>query len=200
MLAARGYFTLDYLGHGDNAALLDGGLEQWIAESRSTSKEEAHAARAHFTPRIQPDILVSTAQMRELSLRASEGSQDYVLLDARPETEYDGIVNSEAVPKAGHIAGSQSLYWRNLIRSGANPQLLDVDQLQRQFMRAGATPGESVVTYCRTGMQSSFTYFVAKYLGYRAAMYDGSVYEWVHAAGNELVVSPVPERVNAAQR
>jgi thiosulfate/3-mercaptopyruvate sulfurtransferase len=200
VLAARGYFTLDYLGHGDHAALLDGGLEQWIAESRRTSKEEVHAARAHFTPHIQPDILVSAAQMRELSLGASKGSQDYVLLDARPKTEYDGIVNSEAVPKAGHIAGSQSLYWRKLVRSDTNPQLLDLGQMQRQFMSAGATPGKSVITYCRTGMQSSFTYFVAKYLGYRAAMYDGSVYEWVHAAGNELVVSPVAERVNGAQR
>ncbi len=43
-------------------------------------------------------------------------------------------------------------------------------------------------------MQSSFTYFVAKYLGYDAAMYDGSVYEWVHAAGNNLVVSPTVDR------
>lgn len=199
VLAARAYFTLDYLGHGDHVALLDGGLEKWIAESRRTSKEEIHPVRAHFSPRLRPDIVVSTAQMRELSLRATKGSPEYVLVDARPAAEYDGVVNSEAVPKAGHIAGSQSLYWRKLIRSEANPLLLDSDQLQQQFMRAGATPGKSVVTYCRTGMQSSFTYFVAKYLGYRASMYDGSIYEWVHAAGNELVASPVPERVNGAQ-
>jgi thiosulfate/3-mercaptopyruvate sulfurtransferase len=194
VLAARAYFTLDYLGHSDHAALLDGGLETWIAESRKTSTEEVHPARAHFTPHVQPDVLVSTARMRELSLLAVNGVPDYVLLDARPLTEYTGIVNSEAVPKPGHIAGSQNLYWKKLILSDANPQLLDAEQLQQQFMRAGAVPGKSVITYCRTGMQSSFTYFVAKYLGYRAAMYDGSVYEWVHAAGNELVVSPVPER------
>ncbi len=195
--AARAYFTLDYLGHGDHAALLDGGLEAWIAESRRTSKDEATPVHAHFTPHVQPEILVSSLQMREASLRASNGNSDYILLDARPVMEHDGIVNSEAVPKAGHIAGSQSLYWRKLIRSDANPQLLDPEQLQKQFMRAGAVPGKSVITYCRTGMQSSFTYFVAKYLGYRAAMYDGSVYEWVNAAGNDLVVSPVPERANA---
>ena len=87
-----------------------------------------------------------------------------------------------------------------MIRSEANPQLLDPEQLQQQFMRAGAVPGKSVITYCRTGMQSSFTYFVAKYLGYRAAMYDGSVYEWVRAAGNELVKSPVPERASTAHQ
>ena len=199
VLAARAYFTLDYLGHGDHAALLDGGVEKWIAESRRTSKEEVHPVRAHFIPRIQPDILVSTAQMRELSLRVIKGSLDYVLIDARPEAEYDGTVNSEAVPKAGHIAGSQSLYWRKLIRPDANPLLLDSDQLQQQFGRVGARPGKSVITYCRTGMQSSFTYFVAKYMGYRASMYDGSIYEWVHAAGNELVVSPVPKRASNSQ-
>ena len=200
VLAARAYFTLDYLGHGDHVALLDGGLETWIAESRNTSTEETTAARAHFTPHIQPGILVSTARMRELSLGVNQGVPDYVLLDARPMTEYTGIVNSEAVPKAGHIAGSQSLYWKKLIRSDANPQLLDPEQLQKQFTRAGAAPGKSVITYCRTGMQSSFTYFVAKYLGYPAAMYDGSVYEWVHAAGNELVKSPVPERASTAHQ
>ena len=200
VLAARLYFTLDYIGHGDQAALLDGGLETWIAESRRTSKEEATPVHAHFTPHVQPDVLVSTAQMRELSLGVNKGVLDFVLLDARPLAEYTGIVNSEAVPKAGHIAGSQSLYWRKLIRSDANPQLLDPEQLQQQFTRAGAAPGKSVITYCRTGMQSSFTYFVAKYLGYRAAMYDGSVYEWVHSAGNELVISPAPERAAAVHR
>ena len=200
VLAARAYFTLDYLGHADHAALLDGGQETWIAESRRTSKEETVPARAHLTPHVQPDILVSTARMRELSLGVNQGILNYVLLDARPLAEFTGLVNSEAVPKAGHIVGSQSLYWKKLIRSEANPQLLDPEQLQQQFIRAGAVPGKSVITYCRTGMQSSFTYFVAKYLGYPAAMYDGSVYEWVRAAGNELVKSPVPEHASTAHQ
>ena len=153
VLAARAYFTLDYLGHADHAALLDGGQETWIAESRRTSKEETVPARAHFTPHVQPDILVSTARMRELSLGVNQGVSNYVLLDARPLAEFAGLVNSEAVPKAGHIVGSQSLYWKKLIRSEANPQLLDPEQLQEQFIRAGAVPGKSVITYCRTGMQ-----------------------------------------------
>ena len=133
VLAARAYFTLDYLGHGDQAALLDGGLKTWIAESRRTSKEEPPVARAEFSPHVHPDILVSTAQMRQLSLGASKGASDYVLLDARPVAEHTGVVNSESIPQAGHIAGSQSLYWKKLIRSDANPQLLDPEELQQQF-------------------------------------------------------------------
>ena len=192
VLAARAYFTLDYLGYGDRAALLDGGVTAWVAESRRTSKDEAPVARAEFSPRVHADIVVSTAQMRRLSFGACNAASDYALLDARPVAEYAGIVNSESVPQAGHIAGSQSLYWKKLIRSDANPRLLDPKQLQEQFVHAGAAPGKSVITYCRTGMQSSFTYFVARYLGYRAAMYDGSVYEWVRAAGHPLVTSTEP--------
>jgi thiosulfate/3-mercaptopyruvate sulfurtransferase len=194
--AARAYFTLDYLGHGDQVALLDGGLKAWIAESRKTSKDEPPVARAEFNARVHSDILVSTARMRRLSLGAGKGDADYVLLDARPVAEHTGVVKSESLPKAGHIAGSQSLYWKNLIRSDANPRLRDQEELRKQFTRSGAVPGKSVITYCRTGMQSSFTYFVARYLGYQAAMYDGSVYEWVRAAGNPLVTSTAPQRAS----
>jgi len=196
VLAARAYFTLDYLGLGDRVALLDGGLKAWISESRKTSKDEPSAARGHFSPHVNPHILVTTAEMRQLSLDATKGASDYALLDARPAAEHTGVVNSESIAQAGHIAGSKSLHWKKLIRSEANPQLLGVEELQQEFVLAGAGPGKSVVTYCRTGMQSSFTYFVAKYLGYRAAMYDGSVYEWVRTAGNVLVSSPAPERAS----
>jgi thiosulfate/3-mercaptopyruvate sulfurtransferase len=190
VLAARAYFTLDYLGHGDHAALLNGGLRKWVGEARIWSKKQVAAVRQEFRPRINQEILVNTAQMRQMSLDSGEHVSDYVLLDARPVAEHVGIVKSESVPQAGHISGSRSLYWKKLTHSDSTPQLLDVEELQRQFQNAGATPGKAVITYCRTGMQSSFTYFVARYLGYKAAMYDGSVYEWVRTPGNALVRSP----------
>ena len=200
LLAARAYFTLDYLGHGDDASLLDGGLEKWRLEARPISRDEPHAIRAHFTPHVQPEILISSAAMLNLSRDVTSGrSSRYVVLDARPVKEFDGAVNSEAVPKTGHIAGAHSLHWKRLIASETMPVLPDPAELQSQFSRAGAAPGQTVVTYCRTGMKSSFTYFVAKYLGYRAAMYDGSVYEWVHGTGNELVISPRPSIVGATR-
>src|SRR5215472_5359150 len=198
VFAARAYFTLDYLGHGDHAALLDGGLEKWAAEARPLSQDNVHSAPARFTPRLQPDILISTAEVRRLITEPPNGgAAAYVLLDARPVNEFDGVVNSEAVAKAGHISGSHSLYWKKLIRSEANPALLNPPELEDQFRRAGLQQGQRVITYCRTGMQSSFTYFVAKYLGHTAAMYDGSIYEWV-SSGNDLVVSPARTRMSSA--
>ncbi|MBV9067874.1 MAG: hypothetical protein JO093_14215 [Acidobacteria bacterium] len=37
------------------------------------------------------------------------------------------------------------------------------------------------IVYCRTGMQASMTYFVLRYLGYDASLYDGSFIEWSKA-------------------
>jgi 3-mercaptopyruvate sulfurtransferase SseA len=61
--------------------------------------------------------------------------------------------------------------------------------MEKAFSDADVRTGQTVITYCRTGMQSSVLYFVAKYLGYSAAMYDGSVFEWVQAKGEDLVTS-----------
>jgi len=196
VLAARAYFTLDYLGHGDQAALLDGGLKNWRRESRPISEDQPRIDRGDFHPHIRPEILINTPQMNHLSRIATEknSGSDSVLLDARPMAEHTGAVYSDSISQAGHIAGSQSLYWKNLIHSEADPELLDPGELQQQFENAGALPQKLVVTYCRTGMQSSFTYFVAKYLGYRTAMYDGSVYEWVRSSGGSLVTSPEASR------
>ena len=202
VLAARAYFTLDYLGHGDQTALLDGGVKTWLRESRPVSQDRPQVDRGPFHSRIRPEILISTAQMQHLSQIATENTRasDAVLLDARPMAEHTGLLYSDSIPQAGHIAGSESLYWKTLIRSDADPKLLDPEELQRRFENAGVLPEKFVVTYCRTGMQSSFTYFVAKYLGYRAAMYDGSVYEWVRTSGDPLVRSPEVDRTPPTHR
>jgi thiosulfate/3-mercaptopyruvate sulfurtransferase len=36
----------------------------------------------------------------------------------------------------------------------------------------------TVVVYCRTGVQASWDYFVARYLGYQTKMYDGGFIDW----------------------
>ena len=40
-MATRLFFTMDYLGHGNQAALLDGGLDQWIRESGPLRRKQA---------------------------------------------------------------------------------------------------------------------------------------------------------------
>jgi 3-mercaptopyruvate sulfurtransferase SseA len=74
---------------------------------------------------------------------------------------------------------SSTADWRSgRPRAGPSPGMRPTAELRRLFERTGVTPGRPAVAYCRTGAQSSRTYFVAKYLGYDVTMYDGSFIEW----------------------
>jgi len=173
LFAARAYFTLDYLGLAEHAALLDGGLEKWRAEQRPLATEAPPAKAAQLTIAPRREILVGTERMSELAQKKSA-----TLIDARPVKEFTGEQLSEDVQKRGHIPGAKSLYWMDMLVSRENPVLKSEAELRRMYAEAQASPGRPLVTYCRTGMQSSFDYFVAKYLGYDPAMYDASFYEW----------------------
>jgi thiosulfate/3-mercaptopyruvate sulfurtransferase len=50
--------------------------------------------------------------------------------------------------------------------------------LKAQFAQAGVTEGQSVITYCHIGQQASLVWFAARYLGFKARLYDGSFQDW----------------------
>jgi thiosulfate/3-mercaptopyruvate sulfurtransferase len=175
LFAARAYFTLDYLGLGDHAALLNGGLEKWKAEKRPLSAEEPKPVAGKLTVKANPDILLNVRDMQTLAL---EKSGSAAILDARPDDEFTGAKLSEEVSRAGHIPHAAGLFWMKNLESTANPVLRPEAELRRMYSALGAGPQKKVVSYCRSGMQSSFDYFVAKYLGYDTGMYDGSFFEW----------------------
>jgi thiosulfate/3-mercaptopyruvate sulfurtransferase len=175
LLAARAYFTLDYLGVAARVALLDGGLEKWTAERRPLSTEIPQSKTGTIVVSPRPEILVDTKAMRDLSQK-KPGS--VTLLDARPTKEFTGEQLSEDVAKAGHIPGAKGLFWMDMLVSRQNPVLKPEAELRRMYSAVNAKADQPLVTYCRTGMQSSFDYFVAKYLGYDPSMYDASFFEW----------------------
>jgi thiosulfate/3-mercaptopyruvate sulfurtransferase len=175
LLAARAYFTLDYLGLAANAALLDGGIEKWRAENREETQEVPQIKRGTLSIRLNPSVATDSS---EIAQALDSKSPSFVLLDARPNPEFTGAEFSEDVPKAGHIPGARNLYWRDMLTPGDIPVLRPPGELRQMMQQRGAAAGKEVITYCRTGMQSSFDYFVVKYLGYRARMYDGSFFDW----------------------
>ncbi|HEX7958801.1 MAG TPA: sulfurtransferase [Terriglobales bacterium] len=176
MLAARAYFTLDYLGLADRAALLDGGIEKWRAEKRPESLDLPNVTPHPLKVTIHPEVLVNAGAVQE-ALKQPARKRTVALMDGRPAEEFTGERLSEDVSTAGHIPSASSLYWMNNLVSKENPVLRPPGELRKLYAQAGAN-GVDVITYCRTGMQSSFDYFVAKYLGYRVSMYDGSFLEW----------------------
>lgn len=178
LAAARAFFALDYLGHGDRTALLDGGIEAWRAAGHPLSTAEPHVARGSFTARPQEERLVDAAWISE---RLDDPG--VALLDARPEAQFTGAEAGAGVPRPGHIPGAGHLFWEETLDSPGQPTLEDPASLRAMFRAAGVDPGDTVVTYCRTGMQAGFAYFVARYLGYDARLYDGSFMDWSRRAG-----------------
>lgn len=173
LAAARAFFTLDHLGHGDRTAPLDGGLERWVAERRLLTTEAPAVARGRFTPRPMSERLVDAAWVSERL-----DAPGVVLLDARPEAEFAGDVAGAGIPRPGHIPGAVNVFWQRMIRSPEDPTLLGPEGLRALVREAGVEAGDTVVAYCRTGVQASVAYFVAMHLGYETRMYDGSFIDW----------------------
>ena len=91
LLAARVYFTLDYLGHGDRASLLDGGIQKWKAEKLPVETQTVKTEPAGFTPRPRPQIVAKLDAMRDFSRTAvKNAAADVAVIDARPEEQYAG--------------------------------------------------------------------------------------------------------------
>jgi thiosulfate/3-mercaptopyruvate sulfurtransferase len=180
---------LDYLGWGDNAALLDGGLDKWKAEKRQLSTEVFEIKPGNFAPRVNPRVIAVRDVVRDVSwATANLDTPNYALIDARPNDEYTGAKADATLAKVGHIPGAVSIFWMdNHLVSKENPVLKPAQELRQIYEVAGATKDKKVVSYCRTGVQASHTYFVAKYLGYDVAMYDGSFSEWVTLEGAPVI-------------
>jgi thiosulfate/3-mercaptopyruvate sulfurtransferase len=172
LAAARAFMALEYLGH-PRVSLLDGGLPAWQAAGATAPARAERTAAGNLSPRGNGDVVVDAAWVLE---RLDDPS--IALIDARPPAQFTGEEAGDRVPRPGHIPGARNLFWERLIVSTSEPRLQDEATLRTLFREAGAEPGRTVVTYCRTGMQSSFAYFVARYLGYETRKYDGSFVDW----------------------
>jgi thiosulfate/3-mercaptopyruvate sulfurtransferase len=187
LLAARAWVALDLLGQSRRTALLDGGLARWMAERRPIETEVRAVTPRPFAPRWQGDRVVTAAWVR-----AHLGDSAVVFVDARPAEQYAGAeppcppdrpVCGQIPPeRRGHLPGAKSLYWMNALVSQDNPVLRPMHELHELLWKptgADRRAARTVVTYCRTGMQASHDYFVARYVGYRdVRLYDGSFSEW----------------------
>lgn len=187
LLAARAWFTLDYLGLGGRAALLDGGWKRWSAEKRPVSTDIPPPRKpTSYKLRMPKDVVVLLPEVREISHALLSGDrQRLALIDARPEDDFTGAKAGD-VARPGHIPGAANVYWKKALVSADNPVLRPPGELRALFEAAGAGEKKTTVTYCYSGVQGAYDYFLLRYLGYDARLYDGSFVEW--SAARETAV------------
>ena len=169
--AARGWWTFRAFGVAD-VAVLDGGLPKWIAEGRPLEAGPAAPAPRIFEARPAIDAVRDAAQM--LELLDTHAAQ---IVDARPADRFRGEA-PEPRPglRSGHIPGSLSLPFGELIRDG---RLKSPAEIRAAFAAAGVDPSRPVVTSCGSGVTAAVLSFALDVAGGSpVGLYDGSWAEW----------------------
>ena len=170
LYAARVWWSLRVYGF-DSARILDGGIPAWVAEGRALSNADVPPPPAFFTPRAQPRLRLTTADVRSLL-----GSSDAVLIDARAPAEYRGLEGSTR--RLGHIPGAVNVPAGILVEPGSQ-RLRDVVTLRSLFHRANVARGRRIVCYDAAGIAAARVAFVLTLLGHDdVAVYDGGWSEW----------------------
>jgi thiosulfate/3-mercaptopyruvate sulfurtransferase len=170
LYAARVWWSLRVYGF-DSARILDGGMPAWLAESRPLSNADVPPPPAFFTPRAQPRLRLTTADVRALL-----GSGNSVLIDARAPAEYRGLEGSTR--RLGHIPGAVNMPAGILVEPGSQ-RLRDAATLRSLFHRANVARGRRIVCYDAAGIAAARVAFVLTLLGHDdVAVYDGGWSEW----------------------
>lgn len=174
--AARVWWMLRWVGF-DQAAILDGGLKAWTAESRQLSYVPASPSPKHLTPAVRPQVIADRDEVR-----AALDNNDIDIIDTMPGEFYRGEQAMYARP--GHITGASNI-------SGLD--LLDEQGFYRSHDELAALhDGERTaraITYCGGGIMASSNAFVMTRLGFTdVAVYIASLQEWAADPANPMTV------------
>lgn len=167
--AARGWFMFRHFG-AERVAILDGGLQKWVAEGRPTESGEPQPRTARF-PAIERQGEVATKQQLGIGL-------DAPLVDARGRARFEGTENDPRPGVApGHIPGARNLPFAALYHDDGT--FKSPDEVRRLFDEIGIDPERPFIASCGSGVTASSLIFAARRLGNRdTRLYDGSWSEW----------------------
>ena len=168
--STRALLTLQYMGLGARASLLDGGLPAWKKGGHPVTTDVPTSRTGTLTART-PLPLIVDADWVKSHVRAS----GFTIVDARNTIFYDGPP-SEHAPKPGHIPGSVNIVFET--PWDENNRLLPETRLRELFTKAGVKPNDTIVAYCHIGQQATALLFAAETLGYDVKLYDGSFQDW----------------------
>jgi thiosulfate/3-mercaptopyruvate sulfurtransferase len=185
--AAFAFWILKYYGV-EKVVLMNGGRKKWLAEDRDVTRDPPSFNKTAFKAKGPDETLRTYLD----SVREGLGRSNRVLVDVRSPAEFTGEITAppeypnEHAQRGGHIPGAINIPWSQAVREDGT--FKSAEELGKLYQGKGVTPDKDVVTYCRIGERSSFTWFVLKYLlGYpNVKNYDGSWTEW----GN-IVRSPI---------
>lgn len=168
--ATRVWWMLRAVGF-DNAAILDGGFDNWTLEQREISTQPRSHAPQRLSARPRPELFCGRDQVL-----AAIGDQSVCTLNALMPDLHSG--ENPRYGRPGRIPGSVNLPAAELV----DPQrktFLTPQQTAQAFASVGADRAERTIVYCGGGIAATLDAFLLHQLGARnLTVYDASMSEW----------------------
>ena len=170
MIAGRLWWLLRWLGH-DQVAVLDGGLQAWLANGGALTQNLPAKHPANFVANVR-DALVDADYVQNFL----ETSRIH-LVDARSPDRYRGE-NETIDPVGGRVPGAVNRFFReNLQENGC---FKPAELLRTEWLSALAErSAEQVVHYCGSGVSACHNVLAMEIAGLPGSrLYAGSWSEW----------------------
>lgn len=158
---------------GFDAAVLDGGLDKWRAESRPV---ESGPPRGYPPATLQPKPRAGLFTDKA-AVRAAIGRHDTVTVNALAPDFHAGVTPSR-YGRPGRIPGSVNVPAVALLDAKLK-HLIGLDAAAAKFAEQGISKDKRVICYCGGGIAATLDLFVLHQLGYDdLTLYDASMSEW----------------------
>ena len=171
--AARVWWMFRVFGHED-VAVLDGGMNKWLAEGRPVTAEKTVPQERHFTARTNSFLVRDYGQVL-----ANVKSNREQFLDARSIGRFNGTEPEprEGLPN-GHAPGAINLPYTRMLDM-ADKTMLPADELAEAFTDAGVDIDKPMLTSCGSGVTACILSLGLYLLGKKEVpVFDGSWTEW----------------------
>ena len=172
MWATRFWWMLRSLGF-DQAAVLDGGFDKWMAEGQPTESGPARGyPPATFKAAPRPGFFVD-----KRAVLAATKERGTVIVNALGPQFHKGLDPSR-YGRPGRVPGSVNVPAATLVNAAGKDFTALVDA-EAQFAAQGVTRDKRVICYCGGGISATIDLFLLHQLGHAAlTLYDGSMGEW----------------------
>ena len=175
--AARVYWTLKSAGV-KKLAILNGGMNAWTEDN---TRPVIETALSPTPSTFSSEFSTAWLATREEVLKIIEGDSTVRLIDARPESFYNGEKAHPAAARPGTLP--QSEYFTHSGWFSGGPAIIDSKTAQRLAIKSGFKKDDALVSFCNTGHWAATNWFALSELAgiENVKLYPESLVGWSNA-------------------
>ena len=173
--ATRAFWVFEFYGHKVNS-VLDGGYYHWLKQNYAIEHQPTELSPSQYAIELQSQRFSSKYN----TLLATK-SDDTLIIDARPQLEYQGVVTM--TQRSGHIPTAVNLAWTELVEEHISRPMDDrystfisLDNIKKALEHL--PDKKEIILYCNGGKEASVLYFSYRLMNQQVSVYDGSWFEW----------------------